>query len=192
MAPRLPRDERDRGATLILALIFIIAGGMIIAALTDLAMNDLNNTGQFAQARTLPYDASSAVEVAIQNIRYTPMVDGPNSTLTPNPPSYCWGSGPTSSITFPGANAGDPTYSITVWCSTVQVPASQATRTVTLYACPSSSTLTQCEATPLVKAVVVFDDYPYLGTGSVNLPETTTCSQFCGQGMYIESWTYNG
>lgn len=179
------RGTRDEGSALILALIFIVAAGMIVAALADLAMNNLTNTSSFNQARSLQYAANSAVQVAVQSIRYNPMA-GPGQTLNASPPSYCFGTGPTSTV---AVQEGSTTYTMAVWCSTIQVFTSSNTRTVTLDACSSSVSAIQCAASPVLQAVVAFDDYP---TGSNNLAETQTCSIYCGQGVTIERWVYNG
>ena len=174
--------HNDSGGVLILALVFIIAVGLIVGALANLTMNDLNNTSVFNSVRAQQYAANSAVQVAVQSMRYTPLVSA-GQTLNAVPPSYCWGSGPQSTVT----NVNGVSFS--VWCSTIQDLASANTRTVTFYACDPSLTATQCAATPKLQAVVVFDDYP---PGNQNAPMTQTCSWSCGEGMTIQQWLWKG
>jgi len=175
--------ESERGAILILALSFIIVVSVIVAALSTWAINSLNNTTNFNTARSLDYAASGATEIAIQSIRYTPLVgsvQNPSGTIVPLGPSWCWGSGPTS--TAPAING----ITITVWCSTVENLASSSTRLVTFYACRSSTTESVCINRPVLQAEVSFNDYP--PGGGVTL--TNTCAQTCGEGANLVNWTW--
>ena len=78
----------ERGAILILALAYILIMGVVVAALTTWASGDLNNTARFNAARNTDYALSSAVEVAMNSIRYTPI----EGSINANPPVACWGS----------------------------------------------------------------------------------------------------
>lgn len=170
----------ERGATLVLALAFVILSGAILGALSTWISNDLRNTSNFSSAQVSQSALNSAVELAIQSIRYTPLI-GSDQTLNANPPSYCWGSSPPSTMTLNGE-------SISVWCSTVWNPTSATTRVVTFYACSSSTSVSSCAASPRLEAVVAFDDYD--ATGAV--PTTSICTTTCGTSMAIESWTFAG
>lgn len=177
---------------LILALVYIIAIGLIVGALSDWAMNDLNNTTHFRSASSLDYAASSAAQVAIQSIRYAPEMP---ATQAPNL-SYCWT--PTSGYI---SELTENSYTIGVWCSTVQNLASARTRVVTMYVCPtslsSSSSSTDvlnggvaCQAKPLLTVQVAYDDYL---PGQLTLK--VTCDQLlptstCGEGAKIEKWIW--
>src|SRR6202043_2792100 len=104
---------------------------------------------------SLDYAVSSAVQVAVQSIRYTPLM---SQTASPAI-GECWvpASGSVSQLTVNNLN-------VTVWCTTSQNLASAATRVVTFYACTgaAASTGVAC-ASPkadLLTAVVTFDDYP--------------------------------
>jgi hypothetical protein len=170
--------QDERGAILILALVYIIVIGVVVAALTTWASGDLNNTGNFNDARNMDYSLSSAMEVAINNIRYTAVVGSNNAT----PPVACWGSAAYAATSTPTYTTystyvlpTSPTNNIAVWCSTRSVPLSAVTRTVTLSACsaPSTSTIatawatateiqaaaTACDNSPDLQALVSFDDY---------------------------------
>ena len=160
-----------------------------VAALATWAMNDLNNTPKFAKAQQLENAAANAMELGIQSIRYTPLIDT-GETLSAYPPSYCWGSGPLSQLSTSVVNFG-ATQSVTmdVWCSTVTWNPTQSspTREVDLYTCLSGVTSSACYANAFLKAVVDFDDYP---AGQQSAPIQGPCSVFCGQGMTIQSWIW--
>jgi hypothetical protein len=170
----------ESGAVLILALAYILSVSFIVVALSTWATNDLNNTTQFASARSMNYAASNAVQLAIQSIRYNILV-GPGQTLGASPPSYCWG----TSSTAPShllTNGVD----INVFCSTAENLASAQTRTVTISACRTTVSAGACATNPLLQAVVVFNDYPPGGSPAL----TTSCSQFCGTGATLETWNW--
>ena len=92
-----PRVRDEAGATLILALLFMVVIGLIVGALATWTSNSLTDTVAFAQVRSTQFALSSASQVAIQSIRYTPLLGTspplPPSpqTLNASPPTYCWG-----------------------------------------------------------------------------------------------------
>jgi hypothetical protein len=96
-----PNGKRDEaGAVLILALMFLVAVGMVVGSLATWASNDLHNTAAFTTARTQQYAVSGAMQTAIQAIRYTPLLSTTtNASLGVSPPAPCWGSGSTSELT---------------------------------------------------------------------------------------------
>jgi hypothetical protein len=184
-AGRVTRDGADeRGAILILAMAYIIVVSVVVAALATWASGDLNSTTKFVSVRNLDYAATSAVEVAINNIRYTPLVgtgSGPQLTLDAAAPgSYCWGTSSPSSLTT-------DSYNIDTYCSTLMDLGSTATRTVTIFACPSTTSASSCATSPLLQAIVVFDDYPPGGS----TPLTAPCTKYCGEGATLESWDWS-
>jgi len=166
------RDEA--GAVLVLALLFLAAVGGIVGSLASWATNDLNNTATFTSARTLQYAFNGATEVAIQNIRYTPLL----ATTDQGVPGSCWGT--SSSLQIDNQN-------IDVWCSTQWTPTSASTRVVTFDACPHGGTASACVANPSLEAVVTFDDYP---TGS-SPPNPAACVAYCGTSMTVNSWVWS-
>ena len=99
------RDEA--GATLILALLFMVVIGLIVGGLATWTSNSLTDTVAFAQVRSTQFALSSASQVAIQSIRYSPLLGTspplPPSpqTLNASPPTYCWG---TSTTAMAGPN----------------------------------------------------------------------------------------
>jgi hypothetical protein len=189
----------ESGAVLMLALAYIIAISLIVGALADWAMNDLNNTTKFNSTGQLHSAVSSVTDLAIQNIRDTPDPSNPvdhSATGLGN----CWepvGSPDVSQYTI-------DTYAVAVWCNTTTDFANAKTRTVTFYAClssfisgssPSQATITiaadNCQTAPVLTAVVVFDDYPARGAPG----QTVQCKSIlglarCGEGMKLQSWIW--
>ncbi len=66
---RMVRDEQ--GATLVLALVFMIIIALVLVPLVTLSGNGLQNTSNLLQEQSLEYRSNGAVEVAIQTVRYT-------------------------------------------------------------------------------------------------------------------------
>ena len=193
-----PRNET--GAVLILALVYIIAISLIVGALADWAMNDLNNTTKFHSASALHYAVSSATNTAIQSIRYAPFPSTPTSAQYAGQATAlgnCW----TPAVNSPASQIPIDGYTVAVWCSTVITLSQANTRTVTFYACVSTLTSSSsssdisaapglCQLKDLLTAVVIFDDYP--SGGGVLL--TTQCNLGvgqCGEGQTLVSWIWS-
>ena len=177
------RQSREEGAILILALAYLVAVSLVVALLSTWATNDLNNTSHFSSANSLTVAATDATDVAIQYVRYTPLIS--SSQLlgwTPPTDEACWGSEPESSI--PVIN-GDQ---IAVWCNTTWDPKNYVTRVVSFVACPTTVSEPECAANPTLTAVVNFDDYPPAPAASAPIEEL--CSVWCGSGMTIVSWEW--
>lgn len=178
------RRADQRGEALILALVLMLVGAVAAGALSYEVTTGLSSTGEFANARSLEYAARSATNVAIQNIRYTPLL---SQTLNASPPVPCWGTAAISEV----SNV-DGVAPMAVWCSTAWTPTSSSTRTVTFSTCLDSgqSAAVQaatCAADPYLEAVVVFDDYPI----GVSAPSNAPCQVYCGTGMSITSWLWD-
>ena len=185
VADRRRRAARDdRGAVLILALIYIVAVSFIVGALADWAMNDLNNTTTFDSVSQVHYALSGATEAAIHDVRFSPIPSIPISYGTASPITECLGG--STSISING-------YNVAVYCSTVINLAQAATRTVTFYACQwtSSTDATSCASSAHLTVVVAYDDYPAVGglllTEQCNLVVPATP---CGYGQTIEQWVW--
>ena len=176
-------SDSERGSVLVLALLYFVSVSLVVTALATLTSNDLNNTTQFANQRALQYAASSATDLAIQSIRYTPLLSA-GQTLNAGPPSYCWGNGPTSKLT--GSSSIDG-YSLESWCSTLWNPSSSNTRVVTISTCLSGVSATACALKPELQAIVSFDDYP----PGVSAPNDGVCGVYCGSGETVENWTWS-
>jgi hypothetical protein len=172
----------EAGGTLVLALAYMLIVGSIMGSIGGWIVNDLHDSTQFKAARAEQTALNSAIEVATQSIRYSPLLAaGQSQTLaTPSSPGYCWGSAAPSELTTSGGQA------VSVWCSTVWNPTSTTTRVVTMAACPSTTTGSACAASPLLVTVVTFDDYPTpQGT-----PTSSECTSTCGTVMSIDSWVW--
>ena len=174
------RDEA--GAVLILALLFLLTVGVITGGLAGWITNDLNNSTQFTSSRSLQNSASNATELAIQSIRYDPLLA---TTQNANPPAPCWGTGSSSDVSIPeGSTTSDDMSS---WCSTEWTPSSASTRVVTISTCLSSESAATCSANPYLQAIVVFDDYP----PGLSAPNPNACVVYCGTGMTVSSWRWS-
>ena len=181
------RDES--GSILVLALVFLVAGAMVVAVLTTDLTGDLRSSQIFQSVRSEQYAARSATDLAINSIRYangSPSAPTGNTstllaqTLNASPPSYCWGSGPKSELTTDGV-------SMDVWCSTAWAPTSANTRTVTFSTCLDGVGAAACAATPYLQAIVSYDDYP----PGVSAPSSASCYLYCGTGMITDSWLWS-
>jgi hypothetical protein len=190
LSPATSARERGRGdetgAILVLALIFLIVAGAIVGGLSGWVLNDLKNTAHFSTARSLQTAATAATQTAIQNIRYNPLMESGSTlqTLNASPPSACWGSGATSSLT---TVEGTTSENMSVWCSTEWTPTSGNTRVVTLSTCLSTVSAAACASNPYLQAVVSFDDYP----PGVSAPTTGQCVAYCGTGVTVNSWVWS-
>jgi hypothetical protein len=155
----------------------MVVGGLIVGVLTSSVLNGINNATKFASVRSFQYDATAATDLAIQNIRYTPLLS-PLQTLNASPPAPCWGSG--SNSQYAAADGND----LAVWCSTLWNPTSVNTRVVTFSTCPVATTASACALNPSLQSVVTFDDYP----AGLTEPTTAPCVVYCGTGLTINSW----
>ena len=126
-------------------------------------------------------------DLAIQYIRYNPLISDSTTVQVPTPFQACWGG---TSVTAIQAIDGDQ---VAVWCSTVWNPLVAQTRTVTFDACPITVSKNSCTAggSPgnwLLTATVVYDDYPPAPAKSA--PIQTLCTVYCGEGMTIQNWQW--
>ena len=192
--PRVrPRGEDDeRGAVLILALILLLVGTVVVGALSYEVTNDVQDSARFASVRSLQYDARSATNLAIQQIRYTPLLlpsqTSMIATLNASPPAPCWDTGtPTTPGTIAQSPAIDGAPAMASWCSTVWSPTSSSTRTVTISTCLATYSAAKCAAAPYLLAVVSFDDYPH----GISAPSTAQCVTYCGTSMQLDSWLWS-
>jgi hypothetical protein len=175
-------SDGDRGAVLILALVYIIAVSLVVGALSTLAMNNLNNSPKFSSTVELDSAASNMTQVAIQYVRYNPVISTSQTPNIASPLVACWGGDSIAQLP-PFSN----TYQIAVWCSTVWNPLLSTTRVVTFYACPISLSAAQCENSTLLESQVTFDDYP---SSPLSAPIQTLCTVLCGRSMSITSWIW--
>jgi hypothetical protein len=185
-------SRSEAGASLILALAYIVAISLVVGALASWVMNDLNNTVHFQSASARDYAATAATDVAIADIRYNPYesstIPGPGNCFSP--PT---GANTSGLWTSNGSTLG---YTMAVWCSTTQtLLAPHYTREVIFYTCDESTlelsnplvAALNCQANPLLKAEVGYDDNP--GDEAFL---TSTCTDTCGESATVQEWIWGG
>jgi len=179
------RSRRDdAGATLILALVFLVVVSATVIGLSSWAQGDLNSTRSFEGAQNFQSAANSATQVAIQYVRYNFLQE----SLNASPPTLCWASNGPASLPFNSVNVDS-------WCSTRLVLGTNEYRIVTISTCLSSATRAACEQAPLLQAIVKVSDTDQSGNwtcspvpSGVVLPPSNTDT--CGQGLTILSWAF--
>jgi len=182
------RGSGEDGAVLVLALVLLLAVSLIVTALLSFLGTSLYATGSFKIERNVEYATTDAVNLAIQNTRYTFDMGNPTPFLNNPTPENCFSAG----YTYAGQNT-----SVHVYCTMVWQPYSANTRIFTYSACtagtPNDATAADCAAKPLLQAVVAFDDYPSgIATPS---PNPTQCQPIsangsCGLSMTMVSWQW--
>jgi len=180
---------------MILALVFLISVSLIVIALLGWVGTSLTATTHFSDERATETAVTSAINLAIQNTRYT----FTSAMVNASPPVQCWGS---TSQSAPASNLSVDGESVDVWCSMVWQPFSQTaqTRIISYSACLDSTpnnpspTAAGCAANPVLQAEVAFDDLPGGPAVVPNdhpVPCTTPPNGYCGQSMTQESWQWN-
>jgi len=161
---RRPRDEE--GATLVLALVFMIIIALVLVPLVTLSGNGLQNTSNLLQEQSLEYRSNGAVEVAIQTVRYTDAIYGGGSCF----------SGGSATVQIGQAGPNNPPVYVDCWSVSPPPSDTGASREVNVYACGS----TNCKASNYtVWATVDFQDGPTCSPVSIGA---------CGEIESIKSW----
>ncbi len=146
-----PSSERDdRGASLILALVFVFVIGMVLVAVGGLAANALLNTSNARAQRTSTGDAEAAVTIAMQYLRYNP---APDPAVSPS----CLPPNSTIPSSDPRVSSDNP---FKVVCTLALAPTSPQTRVVDFYACLSGGVTSQlaCQTSAVLHAQVTYND----------------------------------
>lgn len=184
------RVESNQGSVLVLALIFMVVSSLTVLALATFATTSLTASTTFLSVSQMQSAARSTTNLAIANMRYTPLI-GKGQTLDATPPSYCWGSSAPSSQTFSfrnGSATNVNTVTMAAWCTTTWDPQSSQTRIVTIDTCPATQNVYACESNPYLQTQVTFDDYPLgVHSGAVS----TECNIYCGQGITIDYFNWS-
>lgn len=185
-------EHGDDGAVIILALVFLVAVSLIVTGLLTWVGASLHATTNFGAERNTEYNATAAVNLAIQDTRYTfdagASLNGGNSAdAFLNNPS------PVSCAQYPN---GSPTMD--VYCSMVWQPYSASTRVFTYSVCavgsPANNSGPDCAADPMLQAVVAFYDYSSSNSSISNSPPQCVPIQqngSCGETMSQVSWQWN-
>jgi len=170
------QTRSDGGAALIIALIFMIALGLVLGSIATYARGSVTNAINLKNQRTSELQASSAVAAAMQNVRrsyYSPIYTPAGTPcLYPN-----------------GTDGTLPANPFHVWCTGSIAPGSQVSRTVNFYACPSTSS---CAASGSVFlfAKGQFNDIPP-GATPINYSNcNSTGTSTCGIQMRVAAWDY--
>ncbi len=181
-------DRTERGASLILALVFIVVVSVIVGAVSTLAINNLNNTTHFNSATALDYATSSVANLAIQGVRYAPQT-------TDGVPGPCWNAS-SSAISQETFN----NETVAIWCTSVHHAGSSQSRDVTMIACastPGAASDTQaqsnaaegvCASNPVLTLVEAYDDYSASGTD--NCVGAQASPSTCGFGASTLVWKW--
>jgi hypothetical protein len=155
----------EEGATLVLALVFAIAVGLIVAALASLAGTNLLTTTNLQSQRNLEFAADGAVDASIQNLRF----QTPSSTTNPSCPTYP----STGSFIVNGAT-------IVVEC-VMAIPQGFRGRLVEFDACQTpGAALATCQAAAILRAEVMYNDVD---------PSSGSYPSWGAGGETVESWT---
>ena len=160
---------------MILALVFLIVVSLITISIAGLTAADLRLTSNFSSAQSMSAAADGATEVAINYARSNFDVATLNNVAPCNAAQQ---------FNF---------QTVQAWCETEWAPLAPATRTVIVSTCLASVTSgVACESSPLVQAIVVFDDYPASSSYSSCVPIALgVINATCGSQMDLQSWAYN-
>jgi hypothetical protein len=158
-------SRNESGATLVLALVFITVTSLIVFALMSWSGNNIKSVAAFQDQRTVTYAVNSAMETAVQNVRYSP--------------TAC----PSTGLVVPSNN-----LTVDVYCSPSPETegGTAASRRITFEACTSDVSPTACASNPYLQVVATFDDY----SSSSTIGSSILCSATCGTTMRINSWTF--
>jgi hypothetical protein len=190
--PRHP-DRGERGATLIMAVVFVFVVAISLVAVGGLAANALLHTSNVRAQRTSNEDAATAVTTAMQYLRYNPAP--PTTPWPPNPSTLLTCLPPGSTIPSSDYPRTSTTNAVQVTC-TVTLASTDPTRVVEFFACPSGIASTSCtlgSSYLLLHADVAYNDL-IQSTDSCYVPGdgSAAVTTSCGIGMTVETWDVIG
>lgn len=169
----LRSGDREEGSALLIALILVLALGLVLGALATFARGALLTTTNLSSQRSIELDATNAVTAAMQSVRrsYTDSIYTstagtnclPNQTPLPNDPYY-------------------------VFCVGTAAPGSLLSRQVQFYACTTSSSCITTPADQVLYAVANYDDIPEGATPAGYSACSTTTTATCGVRMIVAVW----
>ena len=139
MGRRIERNDQD-GATLILALVFIVVLGLVIGVLTSLAGTNLTDTVQLQGQRGIEYAVGGVTDAEIQSLRYLNGAPAGNNSTGSYQQCSTFPSKISTYTTSSGLNVTEDRtqYTVTVPCAAF--PASRTVPGVTIT--PGANTLT--------------------------------------------------
>jgi hypothetical protein len=172
---QMKKDES--GVVLLMALVFIFAIGMVIAAIATFATTAYTSSSNLSSQRATESNAESAATTAIDYLRsnYVALSTTASSNCMP-PTAPMYGSSSTGGV-------------MTVTCTGSATFGSAASRDVTFSVCPGTGATTRCGSV-LLYAEVVYDDLPPNAAPSADTctPGTTALPNSCGVGMTVVQW----
>jgi hypothetical protein len=160
-------NDEEQGAILMLALILLLLVSLTIAGLLQWVNTDLSNSTNFQVGNVNQQSSSGAVNIALQTSRYATWADPftedcSNPAMAPFTDSASGMSSAQNGKFF--TNGSSPTSKVAtlvpvqVWCTGI-ANSSNATRDVTIVACPLSMEPAGCSATnPYLSTKVSFVD----------------------------------
>ena len=189
-------NDPDAGATLLLALVFLLVVSLLSITLVQVAGDNLLQTVQFKSAQINQSATNSVTEVALYQTRF----NFPAYLLLNTTPAPCWtttstlnSSTPTptpSSIIFPVNSSVNVTAS--AWCVMSIDPSTAFDRAVTIYSCLAGTSATACMANPMTLAKAEFSDFPTNLTATNCVPgqgiQTLGAASTCGTTSKLLSW----
>src|SRR5579863_5311153 len=116
MSPHLIREHGEEGASLIIALIFVVATAVVVVALVNLTGTNLINTANLQNERSVEYAADAVVDGTIATVR-----PESNSATLGSPSSTC--SSVSATVTTPSFSPASAIngYSLQAFCFASQV-----------------------------------------------------------------------
>jgi type II secretory pathway pseudopilin PulG len=188
-----PRRDPERGATLLLALVFILGVSLVIGGVASLATAAFTTTSNLSQERDLEANAESAATLAIDNERYNydpnPFSSPSVGSLTPDcMPQAQDGSGP---VSYDG---------LSTYCWGNSYPGSANSRIVHFYVCRtgSAAAVTVAGSFPdpgcspgsdvLLYAAVTYDDLPPNAPPKADDCTVQPPPNTCGIAMTVDAW----
>ena len=158
------RDHGESGSSLVLALVFLVAVALVGLSLGRSISNDLGNSSNLSNQRSLEYAADGATSIALQKARYA-------GTVYQAQPTDCLGGGVTINNVVMRVFCSEQTYN----------PLSGVTRVVNFFACAQAQA--PCSSgNAVLQAQVTFDDY------SAAQPLVYACPPSCGYAATVNSW----
>lgn len=169
----------ESGATLLLALIFLVIVSLVVVGLVQLTGNNLRNTSKFVSAQSFNSAANSANQLAIQFVRFNFL----GTSLDGATPTSCWTTA-SGSVSATALN----NQTVDSWCMTRWYPGvSTSQRVVTISTCLNSVSATACAQKPLLQTIVSIVDG---GSACSPVVNATSAPNTCGRTESIAQWQF--
>lgn len=176
----LERRGNEDGVTLILALGFLLAIGLVISAIASLSSSAFTTAYNLGGQRALEANAESAATITIETLRYT------YTPLSTSTPAVCM---PTAAPIYPSTVGSNR---MTAYCTGTSIPGIPASRVIEIAVCQVSNTAVNPPAGvcshPALTAGVTFDDLPPNAPSVADNCTTSPAPNTCGIAMTINYW----